>query len=463
MVESDAPCPLREREVTLHAAGDLLGHLGRGQGGTLFISGEAGLGKTTVLDEVCRRAAAHVRVGFGRGDRMETSLPFGLLEQALDGLGARDRLTPAGAGYALGDARAARFLAVLRWLEATAAEQPVLIALDDLHWADEDSLSLLSFLCRRLSPSPVAVLGSLRPWPPSAATMSASLAEAGLAAVEHLPPLSAQAADALLRERAGRDLPADVTGRAWRVCAGNPLLLEQVAAALARGNQVPEGAGEGWAQRADGLLLWRFAGLDDAGMRCARAASVLGTRFRGQLAVDVADLGSTDGDRALDALCRSRLVRPASTDSMEFVHPLFSQALYDDLPAPVRARLHARAFRLLVRQGRTAGAAEHAVRGDLAGDHEAVAVLERCGRTAVATGALSTGARWLEAAVDCAGDGADPALLVALADALLAGGRVDDAVRLCERLLLRTSVAPQLRGDALRLLGRALYFRGTHV
>ncbi|MEA2671133.1 MAG: ATPase domain, partial [Chloroflexota bacterium] len=87
MVESDAPCPLREREVTLHAAGDLLGHLRRGQGGALFISGEAGLGKTTVLDEVCRRAAVHVRVGFGRGDRMETSLPFGLLEQALDGLG----------------------------------------------------------------------------------------------------------------------------------------------------------------------------------------------------------------------------------------------------------------------------------------------------------------------------------------------------------------------------------------
>jgi predicted ATPase len=82
-------------------------------------------------------------------------------------------------------------------------------------------------------------------------------------------------------------------------------------------------------------------------MRCAEAGSVLGARFRADVAAAIAQLGEGEAEPAIDALCRSGLVRPSEGTSVEFAHPLFGQALYDDLPGPVRSRLHGRAFTYL--------------------------------------------------------------------------------------------------------------------
>src|SRR5947209_2414816 len=118
--------------------------------------------------------------------------------------------------------RVARFYGVLHWLEKVT--DPVLLALDDVHWADPDSLALLSFLCRRLAGLPVAVLGTLRPWPPGAHELAGALVYDGHASLQRLAPLSDDAAATLLTARSG-GLVAEAESRAMAaLCAGNPLL-----------------------------------------------------------------------------------------------------------------------------------------------------------------------------------------------------------------------------------------------
>src|SRR6266513_3041959 len=152
-----------ERDGTLGAIERLLSAAQEGRGRSLFIVGEAGLGKTTMIDRAQHGVAGSFRIGIGRGDAAESSLPFGIIDQALRGLGFRSPgQTRAGRRPTM-QARAARLYAALQFLEALPS--PTLLLLDDLHWADDDSLALLAFLCRRISNLPIALIGTLRPWP----------------------------------------------------------------------------------------------------------------------------------------------------------------------------------------------------------------------------------------------------------------------------------------------------------
>ena len=305
---------------------------------------EAGLGKTSVLEGAVELAAADFEVGRARGEEMEQMLPFGLLGQAFDSLES-----------SLLDARAvaaepavepsAPYLRVMHWVQERGSK-PLLLALDDLHWADEDSLNLVAFLVRRLGRFPVALIATLRPWPSRAHDVCRGLVEAGQAKVERLSPLTRDAASALLTSRSDQVVSETSQRDAWELCRGNPLLIEQLALSLKRGEQIPDrtNAGSDFGQN---LLLARFAGLDPASMECARCASVLGTSFRPDLAAEVAGLEGRDIDRALEGLLRSGLVIEADGGLLRFAHPLFAQAMYDDLPAPVRRSLHGRFFELL--------------------------------------------------------------------------------------------------------------------
>ena len=168
-----------EREAVIAATGWLLEEAGEGRGGCLFVVGESGLGKTAALQAATEHTAGGVRVGLARGDAMEQHIPFGMFSQAVDQLGGKDVLGLPGAGMAPADARANYFFAVLRWLESH-SEAVTLIGLDDLHWADPDSLRLLSFVARRIGSLPIAVIGTLRPWPQAAHEVAAALAHEGL-------------------------------------------------------------------------------------------------------------------------------------------------------------------------------------------------------------------------------------------------------------------------------------------
>jgi DNA-binding CsgD family transcriptional regulator len=433
-----------------------------GRGGALFVVGDAGLGKTSVLEHACRFALSReVLVGLGRGDVMEASLPFGLLSQALVGLGGEGVLRQDLLGSSVEDDRAAQSYRVLRWMERLATA-PVLVALDDLHWSDADSLALVSYLCRRMSSVPVGLIATLRPWPPGPYELAMGLAGQGFGTVERLAALSEDAAGGLLAERVGRR-PADETVRqCCAMSAGNPLLLEQLAEAVRRGEDIARSAGPGHRPASEELLLARFAGLPEPGMRCAQAASVLGTRFVPAVAAEVAKLGESEADLALDALGRSGLIRETAEHEVEFVHPLFRQALYEDLGAGMRGRLHERAFSVLANRGMDAEAAEHAVRANLVGNLDAIAVLERAGRAARRAGATDAAARRFQAAVDLAGDRARPELLLGLGEALSAVGCLADALAVFGRVLGDPELIVELRVEGLWMLARTLHVTGAH-
>jgi DNA-binding CsgD family transcriptional regulator len=453
---------LLERQAVIASVGELVGRVAAGGAGAVFVAGEAGLGKTSVINRACGLAAtAGLSVGLGRSHPMETGLPFGLLAQALDGVGGRGLLGEEEPGHASAGDRAARFYRVLRWLQDRAGG-PLLLAVDDMHWADADSVALVSFLCRRMGPVPFGLIATLRPWPQEASEAVAGLVHEGYGTLWRLGPLSEQAARLLLEIRLGRPLPEATRRRAFTLCAGNPLLLEQLAVAIRQGAEVPEAAGADAAAFGQGVLLARFAGLPPAGMRCAQVASVLGTSFQLEIAAQIAGLAGAEADIAVEALGQSGLIGQQPGAPAEFVHPLFRQALYEDLAGPVRARLHAKAFAVLHAGGLDAQAAEHAVAAGLVGHLEAAAVVEQAGRAARRAGALATAVTWLDAAVAMAGERASPGLLLAQAEALVAGGQLGRAETAYRELLGRSAVPVSMRGEALWMLGRALVMSGDH-
>jgi DNA-binding CsgD family transcriptional regulator len=453
---------LWERQAVNAAITALLDRAAAGTAGALFINGDPGLGKSALIDGARGLAAGRgFLVGSARGDPMEMSLPFGLLDQAFAELGGAAILQDRDPGAPRPDAQGARFYGALRWL-GVFNTAPVLIALDDLHWADADSLALLSFLCRRLGLLNVAVIAALRPWPADADRLAARLAADGHAEAHWLTPLSLTSAAALLSAKSGRKLSAAEADRAWEVSAGNPLLLEQIALMVARGEQIPLAHRSGGAGRPGDLLLARFAGLPAAGMRCAQSAAVLGARFRSDIALQLAQLDDAESDLALDSLDRSGLVLDAGAGSLRFVHPLFRQALYDDLGPARRGRLHATAFRLLASRGLDAESAEHAIQAGLSGDPQAIGVLERVGRSALKVGAVETAVTVLEGATGLAGQQAPSGLLVSLAQALIFAGRPAESARACDRVLSRPGLPTMTRASALRALARALVYGGAY-
>jgi DNA-binding CsgD family transcriptional regulator len=451
---------LLERDEVTAALRQLVGAVVAGESGAAFVLAEAGLGKTSLLDHARRHATtAGLAVGLGRGHPMETSLPFGVLAEALQGVGAQGAFGDGElAGGVPGD-QASRFYGILQWLQSQTG-RGMLLVLDDLHWADADSVALFSFICRRLSTLRLGLIVALRPWPSQAHEAAASLAHEGCGTIQRLAPLSEAASGLLLDDRVGVVLTEQQRHRAFALAAGNPLLLEQLAVALRAGGELPDADAPGHAGVGQGILLARFAGLPSAGMRCAQAASVLGAAFLPEVAAEVAGLRGAEVDAALESLGRTGLIGQQPGAEADFAHPLFRQALYDDLAGPVRVRLHARAFAVLHAHGLDAQAAEHAIQAHLAGDPKAVSVLEQAGRAARRAGAPSVALTRFDAAVALAGQRADIGLLLARAEALLATGQFDSAMRAYKDVLGRADLAGDRRVEAQWMLGRVLILSG---
>ena len=449
-----------ERDAVLAAVRGLIGAALEGRGGALFVVGEAGLGKTTVLDYAVAGARDRFKVGIGRADVAEAALPFGLISQALEALlgGPAESADPAARGVA--PTPADYFYAVLGRLRRAATE-PLLLALDDAHWGDPDSLTLLRLICRRLPALPVAVLVTARPWPPEALRAGEELAAQQLAAVQQLAPLSPAAARSILSQRSGAPDPAPgEVEQAAALAAGNPLLLDYVATAMRAGQGLPaqhSPAGTSWARR---LLLSHLTGLAEPVQQYLRAAAVLGRRFRPEVAAQVAGLAAADVATAQEAFAASGLGQDAGEGWAEFRHELVRQAVYE-LAAPVRTRLHEAAFRALAARGvNPAEAAGHAVAARLTGDPAALDVLARAGRGALQAGAVGAARRHLQAAVDLAGPAPPAELVFDLGRALIAVGDHGGGVARYEELLARADLPDDMRLTILGQLSQARLYAG---
>ena len=449
--------PLLERETALEQVMDALSSAEAGHGQAVFVEGAAGIGKTVLLDVGQQAAeASGFRVTVGTGSPMERDLPFGLIDQALLGL-CGDEVDQLTALEGSGDP-AARFFRTFRWVAGLTRSSPVLLALDDLHWADRDSMELLGFLGRRLKDVPVVLLAAARPEPGQASALARELAGCGHARLVSIESLSPRASAALLERLAGSIDPRE-RDRVCGACAGTPLLIEEAARALNDRGSMPASAWTG--QFAQMLLLERFAGVDEDGFSYLQAASILGVRFRPSYAGALAGLDEAGVGAVHASLLRARLLEDLGGGWASFSHPLFAQALQEAQTPSARERLHSAAFGLLAdREQDAARAAEHALAGELHGDPRAIEVTTRAGREALMRGALQAACTHLGNAVELAGDTADTDLLLDHAGALLARGRVEDARDVCEQLLASAGIEPGVRARTLMLLARTAMLVG---
>ena len=228
---------LRERERELAAVEVLLEH----RGGMLLVEGRAGIGKTSLVEVACSRAAelGH-EVIRARGSELESGFAFGVVRQLFErrlagaGKGEREALLagPAAAvrpllsgEFAVEPAGDSWFAVLhgLYWLVVNlAASRPLLIAVDDAHWADEPSLRWLAYLAPRLEGLTAGTLVALRQGDP--ALMGAPLLAVRAAAAVLRPALlSEQAVSAVVRAAAGREVSDELCSSVYAACGGNPL------------------------------------------------------------------------------------------------------------------------------------------------------------------------------------------------------------------------------------------------
>jgi DNA-binding CsgD family transcriptional regulator len=446
------PGGLLERDEAVAHVLNAVAGVQAGSAGVVFIVGSAGMGKTSLLSravDAARRAG--VRVAEAIGSPMESGLPFGVAAQVIVALGGREVDLPLGPDP--GGREWTRLIKMRQTLVDAASESGLVLALDDLQWSDPDSLELIGYLSRppRIKDSRILVVGGLRPEPDPAWVVVRELVGARHASLLSLEPLSAEASSSLLRENIEGAIRSDETARVVSACAGNPLLLKAAAASLSTVGSLSKLGGRG--PLASSLLLERFAGVGGEALAYAYAASILGVRFRPALAGAVAGLDDSHAESAHARLLRAGLIDDLGSGWAAFTHALFAEALLDSRPVSERERAHQRAFSLLVEQGAPdALAADHASEAGLFGDSAAIEVTARAGRRAFAQGAMEAGWRHLGRAVELAGDGADPALLIDYAAALAAVGRIEDATTIIRGVVSRPDLDPAQRSACLAVL-----------
>ena len=395
----------------------------------ILLCGEPGIGKTRLAAEVAAHAAGLggvVLYGHADDGLAVAAQPFAEALSAYAAacppdelrvqLGARaGELAPVLPALATSlrgiaePAPAAPEVERLRLLDATASllaaagsAAPVLLVLDDLHWADELSLLLLRHVLRADDRMRVLVLATYRDTEPSRSPLLADVVT-GLARQPdvsrlELAPLAEPDVAAILTD-AGR--PPSLAPRVRAMTEGNPFFVGEVVRALGEGD-TPEAA---VTPRVRDVVRWRLARLPAGAAEVLTAAAVAGPEFDADI---VAAAGGIDAERTLDALEaaeQARLVRPAGAlDRFGFAHALVRQTIIGDLAAGRRVRLHARVATALERATRTRAvpAGELAAHLDAAGGlvdaRTALRYARRAGDEAAASLAFDVAAEHYERA-----------------------------------------------------------------
>ena len=475
---------LRGREPEMDALCEALDRVGAGRPALALIEGEAGIGKTRLLDTVLEDASARgMQVARGRAEELEQNRPFGLVAAAFGCIRTSDdprrkavadllASSLGGGPITVTSDPGLQFQAVDAFadlVEALALAGPLVVGLDDLQWADESSLLTLGAVVRRMAGLPVAVLGCLRPLPRSTDLdrFTGRLFETDGARRIWLAPLSAAAVHDLVADAvAAEPGPALLTEAAG--AGGNPLFVTELVGALMQEGTVQIAGGR--AEVAHATLpptlrltvLRRLSFLSDGTIQALRAASILGSSF------SLTDLVTVTGGSARElsvALTEAVQAGVVADDAqrLRFRHDLIRDAIYEDMPGSVRLGLHREAGQRLGAAGAPAlQVAEHLARGARLGDAEAIRWLTQAAREAAATSPDSA-ARLLGRAVDLMSP-ADPGrdrLLVLQVGSLMWAGRLAEAEATCRVLLDRgheSSIACLVRlclAHALLADGRA--------
>ena len=413
--------PLVGRAAELGLLDRAVAELDRREGGALVVAGEPGIGKTRLLAELAARADARGHIVLAGGaSELEADLPFWVFADALEeyvagveprrlaSLGDDVRAELAHVFPALGAAAAAAspderyrtHRAVRELLERLAASKPLVLVLDDVHWADAASVELLGALLRR--PPDAAVLLALAARPRQipdrlAVALERARRDGTLARLE-LGALPRADARQLLGDAIGETL-ADAL---YAESGGNPFYLEQLARVSAA--RPPGGetvlAGVEVPSAVAAALAEELALLSPATRRVFEGAAVAGDPFEPELAAAAAAVDEGAVMQALDELLALELVRRTDVPRrLRFRHPLVRRAVYEAAPGGWVLGAHERCAEALARAGASAtGRAHHVEHAARHGDPAALAVLCDAGELARPR-APASAARWFGAAL----------------------------------------------------------------
>jgi ATP/maltotriose-dependent transcriptional regulator MalT len=453
--------PLVGRAEELESLERLLDELERGPPAAIELVGAPGIGKTRLLCELASRAElrGHLVLS-GSASELEQELPFSVFVHALDEfvesldgnhLSTLDEDVRAELAHvfpslsALADGRAVALQheryrshrAVRALLERLAQTRPLVLVLDDFHWADPASVELLGALLRRPPAAAVLTALALRPRQ-TPGRLGAELERVFRAAALHrleLGTLTAGEAGELLGEW------VDAAGAAaiYRECGGNPFYLEQLARSLARASESTPAAesslrGLEVPAAVAASLNEELASVSEGGRLVLEGAAVAGDPFEPELAAAAAATSEAAAMEALDELLELDLIRTTQVPRrFRFRHPLIRRAVYEATSGGWRLNAHERCAEALAVRGVTAaGRAHHVERSARRGDAAAVAVLREAGEAAARL-APESAARWFGGALRLLPERA-PAqdraeLLLAQAGALAAAGHFADSHR----------------------------------
>ncbi|MCX4669216.1 AAA family ATPase [Streptomyces sp. NBC_01381] len=426
---------LFERESELAALDEALSELSglprdgaeppdRRRGALISFAGRAGLGKTSLLAEARRRAAAKgCTVASARGSDQEQRVAFHVARQLVQPLLApvpdAELRAALGSWYAIvgpalglcapsdgapPDPQGLRD--GLDWVLTHLAVQraPLVVVLDDAHWADTESLSWLAAFAPRAEALPLLLIVAYRPeeLPAHAEEFRGLPGRAGQRPLG-LEPLSAGAVARLVRDGLGARADDAFCRECWAVTAGNPFEAVELTAKVRDRGLIPDEAAAhllrdlAAAVKGSGLVA-RLERLGTSTVRFAWACAVLGTEISPALAAAVAGIGEREGADCADRLRRARVLTGA--DRLEFVHPLIATAVYRAIPCGVRVALHGQAAWSVVNAGFGASAAaRHLLEVHPDGDTWVVQQLRAAAGETVRAGAPDAARRYLARAL----------------------------------------------------------------
>ncbi|BAC69418.1 hypothetical protein AQJ43_07980 [Streptomyces avermitilis] len=403
-----------------------------GSGSLLVFSGEAGIGKTALLGETRRIAESRgCTVWSARGGETVTSVPFNVVRQLLQP--ALVALMPDEAREYLGDwydiagpalgitepgDRQADPQGVCDGLVAAVRrlarrEWPLVLLIDDAHWADQETLHWLAAFAERLHDLSVLVVVARRPGEATEeSTRHLDVIAAAAGPVATLSALTPEATAGLTRATVGVHADAPFCREVWAVTGGNPYETVELLAKVQDSELEPSESSAAELRalnrsaRGRGLVA-RLEGLGIDATRFAWAAAILGTGISLDLAAQLAGMQREEALHCADLLGAARiLTEPAPVNGrqpdgdLEFVHPLIASAVYNSIPDALRTAMHGVAAQVVTDSGLGAAAASrHLLEVHPDDDAELVDQMREAAREHLAVGAPDAARRCLERAL----------------------------------------------------------------
>jgi DNA-binding CsgD family transcriptional regulator len=414
---------LLEREHELASLENALTEGERAHGQVVLVEAQAGIGKTSLLRATSETAAER---GFtclrARASVLESDFAYGCVRQLLEPVvwrasdSDRDRLfagtaalseplfAPTGALPSAPSAdTAVSMLHGLYWLLANLADAaPVLLLVDDLHWADTESLRFLNYLAPRLDGIALAVVASARAGEETRAELT-RLAAGPETTVLRPAPLSVDAAATLCERQLGAAVTREFATACWEATGGNPFFLEALLHEAREQKVSPDSHRAASVRRigpatvAQAVLL-RLSDAPAATSALVRAVAVLGDGGSLDEAAHLAGLAANDAAAAADLLARLEILTPG--EPLEFTHPIVRESVYADIGFRQRVEAHALAAEVLAARGASEERiAAQIVAAEPTGDAQRVDLLRRVARDALGRGAPAAAVAWLARAL----------------------------------------------------------------